>query len=322
MGKTSSTARHKIIVTDVVKKFGSFMALSGVSMQAQAGKVTGLLGPNGAGKSTLIKVLTTLTQPDRGKVLVDGIDVLREPAEARNHIGLAGQFAAVDDYLTGRETLIMVARLYNMSAKEASTRADELLERLGLSDAANRQAKTYSGGMRRRLDLGASLVATPQVLFLDEPTTGLDPRTRLQLWDIIRDLVSQGVTILLTTQYLDEADALCDYIYVIDRGKMIAEGTSEQLKKSLGQDIIELKVSDRNLAHSQDVLSAALKREVTVDELTRRVRLHTVDGADDLLKVAALLRKRGIKIEELSVHQPTLDDVFLAVTDDETGVKE
>ena len=322
MGKTSSTARHKIIVSDVVKKFGSFTALTGVSMQAQAGKVTGLLGPNGAGKSTLIKVLTTLTQPDRGKVLVDGIDVLREPAEARNHIGLAGQFAAVDDYLTGRETLIMVARLYNMSAKEASTRADELLERLGLSDAANRQAKTYSGGMRRRLDLGASLVATPQVLFLDEPTTGLDPRTRLQLWDIIRDLVSQGVTILLTTQYLDEADALCDYIYVIDRGKMIAEGTSEQLKKSLGQDIIELKVSDRNLATSQSVLSTALKREVTVDELTRRVRLHTVDGADDLLKVAALLRKRGIKIEELSVHQPTLDDVFLAVTGDATGVKE
>lgn len=314
MKKDVSMTRYKIDVTNVVKRFGNFTALSSVSMQAQAGKVTGLLGPNGAGKSTLIKVLTTLTQPDSGKVFVDGVNVIRDPSEARKHIGLAGQYAAVDEYLTGRETLVMVGRLYDMSAKESARRADELLEKLGLSDAANRQAKTYSGGMRRRLDLGASLVATPQVLFLDEPTTGLDPRTRLQLWDIIRDLVSQGVTILLTTQYLDEADALCDYIYVIDRGTMIAEGTSEQLKKSLGQDIIELKVSDRNLKLTQSTLMEAFKREVSVDELTRRISLHTTDGAEDLLKVAALLRKQGVKIEELSVHQPTLDDVFLAIT--------
>jgi len=314
MKKDVSMTRYKIDVTNVVKRFGNFTALSSVSMQAQAGKVTGLLGPNGAGKSTLIKVLTTLTQPDSGKVFVDGVNVIRDPSEARKHIGLAGQYAAVDEYLTGRETLVMVGRLYDMSAKESARRADELLEKLGLSDAANRQAKTYSGGMRRRLDLGASLVATPQVLFLDEPTTGLDPRTRLQLWDIIRDLVSQGVTILLTTQYLDEADAMCDYIYVIDRGTMIAEGTSEQLKKSLGQDIIELKVSDRNLKLTQSTLMEAFKREVSVDELTRRISLHTTDGAEDLLKVAALLRKQGVKIEELSVHQPTLDDVFLAIT--------
>lgn len=314
MKKDVSMTRYKIDVTNVVKRFGNFTALSSVSMQAQAGKVTGLLGPNGAGKSTLIKVLTTLTQPDSGKVFVDGVNVIRDPSEARKHIGLAGQYAAVDEYLTGRETLVMVGRLYDMSAKESARRADELLEKLGLSDAANRQAKTYSGGMRRRLDLGASLVATPQVLFLDEPTTGLDPRTRLQLWDIIRDLVSQGVTILLTTQYLDEADALCDYIYVIDRGTMIAEGTSEQLKKSLGQDIIELKVSDRNLKMTKSTLMEAFKREVSVDELTRRISLHTTDGAEDLLKVAALLRKQGVKIEELSVHQPTLDDVFLAIT--------
>ena len=314
MKKDVSMTRYKIDVTNVVKRFGNFTALSSVSMQAQAGKVTGLLGPNGAGKSTLIKVLTTLTQPDSGKVFVDGVNVIRDPSEARKHIGLAGQYAAVDEYLTGRETLVMVGRLYDMSAKESARRADELLEKLGLSDAANRQAKTYSGGMRRRLDLGASLVATPQVLFLDEPTTGLDPRTRLQLWDIIRDLVSQGVTILLTTQYLDEADALCDYIYVIDRGTMIAEGTSEQLKKSLGQDIIELKVSDRNLKMTKSTLMEAFKREVSVDELTRRISMHTNDGAEDLLKVAALLRKQGVKIEELSVHQPTLDDVFLAIT--------
>lgn len=309
-----TTTKDKIIITNVVKKFGSFTALDGVSMHAQAGKVTGLLGPNGAGKSTLIKALTTLIVPESGTVVVDGVDVVRNPSEARKHIGLAGQYAAVDEYLTGRETLIMVGRLYDLGAKEAARRADELLEQLGLVEAANRQAKTYSGGMRRRLDLGASLVATPQVLFLDEPTTGLDPRTRLQLWDIIRDLVSQGVTILLTTQYLDEADALCDYIYVIDRGKMIAEGTSEQLKKSLGQDIIELKVSDRNLQLAQKVLHESFKRDVTVDELTRRITLHTTDGAEDLLKVASLLKKRTIKIEELSVHQPTLDDVFMAVT--------
>lgn len=309
-----TTTKDKIIVTNVVKKFGSFTALDGVSMHAQAGKVTGLLGPNGAGKSTLIKALTTLIVPESGTVVVDDVDVVRNPSEARKHIGLAGQYAAVDEYLTGRETLVMVGRLYDLGAKEAARRADELLEQLGLVEAANRQAKTYSGGMRRRLDLGASLVATPQVLFLDEPTTGLDPRTRLQLWDIIRDLVSQGVTILLTTQYLDEADALCDYIYVIDRGKMIAEGTSEQLKKSLGQDIIELKVSDRNLRVAQKVLQDSFKRDVMVDELTRRITLHTTDGADDLLKVASLLKKRTIKIEELSVHQPTLDDVFMAVT--------
>lgn len=319
MKKSVSSSDSKIMVAGVVKRFGDFTALNGVSMSAQSGKVTGLLGPNGAGKSTLIKVLTTLTQPDSGKVVVDGVDVIRHPSDARSHIGLAGQYAAVDEYLTGRETLIMVGRLYNMSAKEASQRADELLDRLGLTDAAHRQAKTYSGGMRRRLDLGASLVATPQVLFLDEPTTGLDPRTRLQLWDIIRDLVAQGVTILLTTQYLDEADALCDYIYVIDRGTMIAEGTSEQLKKSLGQDIIELKVSDKNLSMTQKILNDYLEREVVVDELTRRVSVHTTDGADDLLRVAAVLKKRGIKIEELSVHQPTLDDVFLAITGSENG---
>ncbi|MCA9346226.1 ATP-binding cassette domain-containing protein [Candidatus Saccharibacteria bacterium] len=303
-----------IDVDNVVMKFGHFTALDGVSLKASYGKVTGLLGPNGAGKTTLIKVMTTLLKPSQGQVVVDGINVLLHDKEARKHIGLAGQFAAVDEFLTGRETLVMVARLYGMPKKQAEEKASELLDKLGLSDAADRQTKTYSGGMRRRLDLGASLVATPKVLFLDEPTTGLDPRTRLQLWDIIRDLVRQGVTILLTTQYLEEADALCDYIYVIDKGKMIIEGTSEDLKKSLGQDIIELKVADSNLDKAHKMLKKLAGDDAVVDDLTRRIRIHTESGSEDLLKVANELKKANIKAEELSLHRPTLDDVFLAVT--------
>ena len=314
MAVKSGRKNIAINVKKVTKRFGDLMALDNVSLQAQHGKVTGLLGPNGAGKSTLIKVMTTLLTPESGSVKVDGVDVLADPAEARGHIGLAGQFAAVDDFLTGRETLQMVARLYGMSAKEAKARSQELLERLDLVHAADRQTKTYSGGMRRRLDLGASLVATPRVLFLDEPTTGLDPRTRLQLWDIIRDLVSKGTTILLTTQYLEEADALCDYIYVVDNGKMIVEGTAEELKKSLGQDVIELKVEDRKLKKAKEAITQKLKRDVEIDTLTRRLRLRTKSGADDLLAVAAALKKAGIKAEELSLHRPSLDDVFLAVT--------
>jgi ABC-2 type transport system ATP-binding protein len=313
---TMKNTKNAIIVENVTKEFGSLKALDNVSLLAQRGKVTGLLGPNGAGKSTLIKVMTTLMSPEHGTVLVDDVDVLKQANEARKHIGLAGQYAAVDGFQTGRETLVMVAKLYGMSSKDSKNRAAELLEKLGLTEAADRQTKTYSGGMRRRLDLGASLVATPQVLFLDEPTTGLDPRTRLQLWDIIRDLVSQGVTILLTTQYLDEADALCDYIYVIDRGKMIIEGTAEKLKNSLGQDVIELKVEQNVLTKTKTILEKSMKRDVELDELTRRVTMKTSAGADDLLKVAGELKKAKIIVEELSLHRPTLDDVFLAVTDD------
>lgn len=307
-------ADQAIQVTGVSKHFGSVHALDNVDLLAARGKVTGLLGPNGAGKSTLIRVMTTLLEPNEGKVIVDGIDVLEHPAVARKHLGLAGQFAAVDDFLTGRETLEMVARLYHIPRAKAKSRSSELLEQLGLTEAADRQTKTYSGGMRRRLDLGASLVATPNVLFLDEPTTGLDPRTRLQLWDIIRDLVKQGVTILLTTQYLEEADALADYMYVIDQGKMIAEGTAEQLKRGLGQDIIELKVSDAQLKRAQSALATAMKRDVEIDEATRRLRLRTKNGIDDLLAVAATLKGAGARAEEISVHRPSLDDVFLEIT--------
>lgn len=317
--KTKASEKFAIEVKTVTKRFGKLKALDGVDLAAKQGKVTGLLGPNGAGKSTLIKVMTTLLRPEAGSVKVDGVDVLHDPEEARKHIGLAGQFAAVDDFLTGRETLEMVARLYGMSSTEAKERSRDLLERLDLTEAADRQTKTYSGGMRRRLDLGASLVATPQVLFLDEPTTGLDPRTRLQLWDIIRDLVRQGVTILLTTQYLEEADALCDYIYVVDHGKMIIEGTAEDLKNSLGQDIIELKVEDAKLAAAKATLERKMDREVEIDDLTRRIRLRTTSGQDDLLTVAGILKDAKLKAEELSVHRPSLDDVFLAVTGHKGG---
>lgn len=303
-----------IEVKNVSKHFGDVKALKNVDLKATRGKVTGLLGPNGAGKTTLIKVMTTLLEPSGGEVTVDDVDVLKNPGEARKHLGLAGQFAAVDDFLTGRETLEMVARLYHIPRAKSKTLAQDLLEKLDLTDAADRQTKTYSGGMRKRLDLGASLVATPNVLFLDEPTTGLDPRTRLQLWDIIRNLVKQGVTILLTTQYLEEADALADYMYVIDRGKMIAEGTAEQLKRSLGEDIIELKVADKNIKKAKASLKERLKRDVEVDENTRRLRLKTKNGSKDLLAAASALQDAKIEAEELSLHGPSLDDVFLAIT--------
>lgn len=311
-------SKNAIEVSDVFLNFGSVKALNGVDLNASVGKVTGLLGPNGAGKSTLIKVMTTLLQPSGGSVIVDGVDVLKKPQIARERIGLAGQYAAVDDFLTGRETLEMVGHLYHMPKKDIKKRADELLEKLGLVDASDRQIKTYSGGMRRRLDLGASLVATPKVLFLDEPTTGLDPRTRLQLWDIIRDMVSSGVSILLTTQYLEEADALADYLYVIDRGKVISEGTSETLKKGLGQDVIEIKIVDKDLEKARRILDENFKQDVTVDDLTRRINLRTSEGSEDLLKVASALKTAKLKPEELSLHRPSLDDVFLEITGKKT----
>ena len=311
---TKNTPTYAIKATKVSKHFGKVKALDNVSLKAERGKVTGLLGPNGAGKSTLIRVMATLLEASSGTVHINNIDIAKHPDRARTQIGLAGQFAAVDDFLTGRETLEMVARLYHLPKKEAKQRATKLLEQLDLVDAADRQIKTYSGGMRRRIDLGASLVATPEVLFLDEPTTGLDPRTRLQLWDIIRDLVAKGVTILLTTQYLEEADALADYMYVIDHGTMIAEGTAEQLKSSLGQDVIEFKVANAQIAKAQKVVATHIGREVEVDEATRRLRLRTKNGSDDLLEVAGALKGAKIKPEELSLHRPSLDDVFLEIT--------
>lgn len=309
---------YAIKIDNVSVNFGSLKALHKVSMTAEKGKVTGLLGPNGAGKSTLIKAMTTLLKPHEGEIFVDGIDVVKSSKKARERIGLAGQHAAVDDFLTGRENLEMVGRLYHMPKRDVEKRAKELIEKLDLVDAADRQVKTYSGGMRRRLDLGASLVAKPKVLFLDEPTTGLDPRTRLQLWDIVREMVAEGVSILLTTQYLDEADSLADYLYIIDHGKMISEGTAEDLKNSLGQDVIEIKVAENNLEKVQSLLSKSFSQKINVDDLTRRINLRTTNGSEDLLLIAEKLKNSGSKPEELSLHRPSLDDVFLAITGKKT----
>ncbi len=300
---------------NVVKHFGDVKALDGVTLRAEPGKIFGLLGPNGAGKTTLVRMLSTLLTPDAGTAQVLGVDVVRNPDKVRRMIGLAGQFAAVDEYLTGYENIYMVGRLYHLSAQEAKKRAKTLLEQLNLADAATRTVRTYSGGMRRRLDLGASLVGHPEILFLDEPTTGLDPRTRLDLWGIIRELIAGGTTILLTTQYLEEADELADKIAVIDRGKVIAEGTSNQLKAKLGGDVVEFelhKLSDSPKALK--AMSALAKKQPTTDESGLTITVPVSNGSKGLLAVVRELDKAGIEPSALSLHRPSLDDVFLSLT--------
>lgn len=303
-----------ITVKNVKKYFGKVKALDGVSIEVEKGQIYGLLGPNGAGKTTLVRALATLINTDSGKVTVNGLDLATNQDEIRRMIGLAGQFAAVDDFLTGRETLMMVARLYHVPKKEAKKRAEELLERLSLMDAADRPAKTYSGGMRRRLDLGASLVGKPDIIFMDEPTTGLDPRTRQELWEIIRELVDEGRTLLLTTQYLEEADALCDYISIIDRGKVVQQGTANQLKASLGRDVVEVHVAPADQEKAIALMKTLTKSEPKIDEMTRSISVRAAKGTDTLLKVVAAFGEAKIKIRDVSVHRPSLDDVFLAVT--------
>lgn len=301
-------------VEDVVKTFGKITrALDGVSLEFEPGIVYGLLGPNGAGKTTLIRVLTTLLKADSGYAEVAGIDVKADPVAARTHIGLAGQFAAVDDYLTGRENVEMVGRLYNLSAADARQRAGELLERIHLDDAADRAVRTYSGGMRRRLDLAASLVGRPEVLFLDEPTTGIDPQSRLDLWGLIRDLISGGTTVLLTTQYLDEADQLANRIAVIDRGKLIAQGTGDELKDKMGGSVIELHIADEDRTQALDAMSA-ISDDVTFEESRKIIRLPAPDGSQTLVKVVRRLDETGITAQDVALRKPSLDDVFLTLT--------
>lgn len=301
-------------VKNLKKYYGDVKALDGVTLRVDKGKIYGLLGPNGAGKTTVVRTLATLIEPDSGEVMVGGLDVVEQSTQVRRMIGLAGQFAAVDDYLTGRETLMMVARLYHVPKNEAKKRTEELLKRLSLKDAANRPAKTYSGGMRRRLDLGASLVGKPEILFLDEPTTGLDPRTRQELWGLIRELVAEGRTLLLTTQYLEEADALCDYISIIDRGKVVKSGTATQLKSSLGRDVVELQVNDKDHDEAIKVVRTLTRSKPIVDEVTRSISIRASKGAEMLIKLVNALDKANIKPTDLAVHKPSLDDVFLAVT--------
>ncbi|MGW0910526.1 ATP-binding cassette domain-containing protein [Streptomyces sp. NPDC002784] len=299
----------------LVKTFGDVKALDGVDLDVPEGTVLGLLGPNGAGKTTTVRCLTTLLRPDSGKAVVAGIDVLKHPDAVRRSIGLSGQFAAVDEYLTGRENLQMVGQLYQMRAKAAKARAAELLEQFDLADAADRPTKTYSGGMRRRLDLAAALVVSPPVMFMDEPTTGLDPRNRQLLWDVIKRLVSGGTTLLLTTQYLEEADHLAHDIAVVDHGRVIAQGTSDQLKARTGGERVEVVVHEReHMQSASEVLSGFGKGETTVEEHMRKLTVPVTGGAKLLAEVIRELDTRGIEIDDIGLRRPTLDDVFMSLT--------
>jgi ABC-2 type transport system ATP-binding protein len=302
-----------ITVRGVRKAFGNVQALAGLDLDVRRGTVLGLLGPNGAGKTTLVRVLTTLLQPDAGSAEVLGLDVVRDAGALRERIGLAGQYAAIDENLTGTENLVMVGRLYGAARRPAKARARELIERFDLVDAANRPAKTYSGGMRRRLDLAAALVAKPPVLFLDEPTTGLDPRSRLALWDVIEGLVADGTTVLLTTQYLDEADRLAHTIAVIDHGRLIAEGTSDHLKDQVGGERLEVTLDDPADAPAAASALAPMSDETpSVDGNVVCVGIREHRGA--IVEAVGRLSDANIGVDDLVIRRPTLDDVFLSLT--------
>jgi ABC-2 type transport system ATP-binding protein len=313
---TQSAVESAIYAEDLAKSFGDVHALRGINLAVPRGTVLGVLGPNGAGKTTAVRILTTLLQPTRGRALVEGRDVVREAPAVRRLIGLSGQSAAIQEELTGRENLEIIGRLYHLTRHRALRRADELLERFDLVDAANRTAKTYSGGMTRRLDLAASLVGDPKVLFLDEPTTGLDPRSRLGMWDIIRSLVESGSTLLLTTQYLDEADELADEIVVIDHGLVIASGTSEELKSRVGGDVLEFTVPDRSqIAEAVSAVAPVGEGEPKADKETGVVNVGVGGrGSDALIDAVRGLDAVGVRTQGLALRRPSLDDVFLALT--------
>ncbi len=304
-----------IVAEGLVKRYGQLTALDGLDLSVPEGTVTALLGPNGAGKTTTVRVLTTLLIPDEGRATVAGIDVLGNPQALRSRIGTSGQYAAVDEYLTGFENLEMVGRLYHLGVQRSKERARELLERFRLTDAADRPVKGYSGGMRRRLDLAGALVANPPVLFLDEPTTGLDPRARLDLWDVIEELVAGGTTLLLTTQYMEEADRLADSIAVIDHGRVIARGTADELKALVGGDRIELTVATPDqLAPAQQVLAGLADGEIHLEPGLRRITVPVADGSQDLVTAIGRLTEHKVQINDVALRRPSLDDVFLTLT--------
>jgi ABC-2 type transport system ATP-binding protein len=294
---------------------GDVRALDGVDLQVPEGSVLGLLGPNGAGKTTTVRILATLLRPDGGRATVAGHDVVTQAQQVRRSIGLSGQYAAVDENLTGRENLTMFGRLYQMPRAAARERADQLLEQFTLSDAGDRVAKTYSGGMRRRLDLASALIGHPRLLFLDEPTTGLDPRSRLGMWEVIRDLVREGTTLLLTTQYLEEADELADTIAVVDHGRIIARGTADELKSQVGGERIEVVVRDASrIDQTVGLLQTDALGPPEIDVHTRRVTVPASGGATHLMEVVRRLDAEGIALDDVALRRPTLDDVFLSLT--------
>jgi ABC-2 type transport system ATP-binding protein len=309
----SGSSDSAIVADSLVMHFGDVHALRGVSFQVPKGTVLGLLGPNGAGKTTAVRILTTILKPTSGRAEVAGVDVLSQPYEVRRRIGLAGQYAAVDENLTGHENLTLVGRLNHQSKPVARTRAGELLDQFHLTDAAHRPVRTYSGGMRRRLDLAAALVAHPPVLLLDEPTTGLDPASRQDLWDVISSLVADGTTVLLTTQYLEEADRLADHIVVIDDGQVVAEGTSSQLKARLGETAVALAFRTTEAAErAVGALAAFGAGRSRTDELAVTIPLR--GGAATVRDVLNLLHDQGIEVGRIDLHEPTLDDVFISLT--------
>ncbi len=303
-----------IEATGLVKRYGDTRALDGLDLVAESGQLTALLGPNGAGKTTFVSAVATLLKPQAGTLLVGGIDAVAHPAQVRRIIGLAGQYASVEEAMTGRENLVLVARLFGLDRKAAATAAAEVLERLRLDDAADRLVRTYSGGMRRRLDLGASLVGRPRLLLLDEPTTGLDPRTRQELWASIRELVADGTDVVLTTQYLEEADQLAKDVVIIDHGRVIAAGTPDELKSQSGRDVVEVRPHTGTDVHDIGRLLAGISDEAPrIDVDGHRVTVP-VTGAGQLAEAVRLLDEHGIGVDDIGLRRPTLDEVFLALT--------
>ena len=313
-----------VIAEELVKTYdkGKVRALDNLSLDVEEGTVLGVLGPNGAGKTTTVRILSTLLRPDSGRAIVGGIDVIKHPDKVREIIGLSGQYAAVDEILTGYDNLLMFGQLYHLGKKNAVIRANELLERFNLTEAAKRPIKTYSGGMRRRLDLAASLIVKPKVLFLDEPTTGLDPRGRQEMWGVIQELVKGGVTLLLTTQYLEEADQLADEIAVIDTGKVIARGTSDALKKQVGGERLEVVVESAHIAKTMQIVAAVSGLTPTLDEGLRMISAPVSTGATALFEVLKSLDDAGIHALDVGLKRPSLDDVFLSLTGHSAEKKE
>jgi ABC-2 type transport system ATP-binding protein len=305
-------SKNAIQVKNLYKSFGKVKVLKGVNLRVEKGSILALLGPNGAGKTTTIRILSTLIRPDKGQASVDGYDVVNESGRVRSSIGLTGQFAAVDEYLTGRENLVMMGRLYRLSNADAQSRADELLKEFDLVEASTRPVKTYSGGMKRRIDLAMSIIASPPVIILDEPTTGLDPRSRQTMWETIKRLVKGGTTILLTTQYMEEADYLADYVVVIDEGKVIAEGTTDQLKAKIGSERIEFTFSNSSgKEKAQKVLGNVTELS---DDQRNTISISNDGGVKKLKYLLEKLESNKIKVEGINLHKPTLDDVFLTLT--------